>query len=562
MLKSSPDEGSGDRPSYSNEKSHSLRSRSFIGVAVISLILLMQCREDNRLQRNSAQVFLQVNQKNITINSSELYDPPSSYSIKKKNVTHSENPLDYNMLIIHYHKTGNSVAGNLLNLLLREGEAIGLRGRNSKKKRHRERHGPEYRESTQKVQEEAVVRISSRTSANGVWIHESFGNTQDKDEGHAKQTVMKKNYMNGTNVPFGDRYLARRSGADNSDKASDDYVDDNDYDDDDSTEEQHICSRRLSSNKLLRELKREKKRRNRRWHDLQTNCPQLHIKMGGLQVLTAPDFFCSMDVLDEVLMPRFFQLKSNRTAGTKIIHMVRDPFEMALSNYFYHSQQPTPEKWVMDDCSPCDSQYYDTHSRRTNTTSLDLLLPTLETITRAQIDKVQSLCQSIFQNPENPDLLHAPLYDHLLKLEGYDGLRLATTRQLIGSGGDTGNAGGDILRMANNVLKLDQFVVSSTADVQIMTTYMSHWVSDPKETALAATDFLLGGSLTREKKLAVALQYAEKYVNKTLNDTEQHITSNMDYVRDQKQKLMALLRADPILAPVLIEVQKILRLYS
>jgi hypothetical protein len=216
----------------------------------------------------------------------------------------------------------------------------------------------------------------------------------------------------------------------------------------------------------------------------------------------------------------------------------------------------------MKDCNPCDSQYYDVYGRPTNTTSLDLILPDLETITYAQIENVQSLCQSIFQNPKIPDLLHAPFYDHLLQLEGCDGLRLATTRQLIGSGGNEGSAGGDILRMANNVLKFDQLITSSTADLQIMTTYMEHWVSDPGGTALAAIDFFLGSSLSREKKEAVAIEYAEKYVNKTLNDTQQHITSNKDFVRDQKQQLMASLRDDPILAPVLYEVQKILRLYS
>jgi hypothetical protein len=36
-----------------------------------------------------------------------------------------------------------------------------------------------------------------------------------------------------------------------------------------------------------------------------------------------------------------------------VVHLVRDPFDTAVSSYLYHSQDPTPEKWVYKLQGPC-----------------------------------------------------------------------------------------------------------------------------------------------------------------------------------------------------------------
>lgn len=54
-----------------------------------------------------------------------------------------------------------------------------------------------------------------------------------------------------------------------------------------------------------------------------------------------PDFFCSdSEVLDSML-----DKSKQGKKTTKIVHFIRNPFSMVLSNYFYHAQSPTPEKW-------------------------------------------------------------------------------------------------------------------------------------------------------------------------------------------------------------------------
>ena len=432
----------------------SVQPKVFLGSSLLCLLLLfLQFQADNQLQFTSSD---STAKKTSTSNSSNYLiaanttTTDNNFPIKKRNARHPENPLDYNIFIIHYHKSGHDIADSLLKLLGREGKGAGLR------------------------------------------------TTLDK------------------------------------------------------TKRKHI-----------REIRK-------RTHDMNTTCPRGHYPCGYASILAAPDFFCSNDVLDEVLKPvsalptdsNLGRMNSQSTAcGTKIIHMVRDPFEMALSNYFYHSQSPTPEDWVEKDYNPCDTEYYH-HGRHTNTTNLDLILPTLS-MSRSRIDAVDSLCHSLFQNPETKK---ASFYDHLLTLEGIDGLRLSTSRQIIGGGGKTEHAGGDLLRMTNNAVKLHQLINhnegnGTSRSLQIMTTFMSQWVHDPYNTTMAALDFVLGDKLPQNRKQAVAIEYQQQYEEKASGE-HIHITSTKEFVRDRKKELMDLLKVDHVLAPVLNEMQELLRLHS
>lgn len=59
------------------------------------------------------------------------------------------------------------------------------------------------------------------------------------------------------------------------------------------------------------------------------------LRDGTIYVQESPDLFCD----DEDILAG---LAKSHAGGTKIIHFVRNPYEMVLSNYFYHSQDPTP----------------------------------------------------------------------------------------------------------------------------------------------------------------------------------------------------------------------------
>lgn len=94
-----------------------------------------------------------------------------------------------------------------------------------------------------------------------------------------------------------------------------------------------------------------------RQHLYRTNCPpgsnvrrtlgnrrpitndgkEFKLKRGAIYIQESPDLYCNDDELSSAL--------PSSMGGTKIIHLVRNPFEMTLSNYYYHSQDPSPERW-------------------------------------------------------------------------------------------------------------------------------------------------------------------------------------------------------------------------
>lgn len=73
--------------------------------------------------------------------------------------------------------------------------------------------------------------------------------------------------------------------------------------------------------------------------DESTNCPGVfHLEGGVINVQESPDYYCSIEELARIL---FNETELEITRGTRIIHFVRNPYSMALSNYFYHAQDPT-----------------------------------------------------------------------------------------------------------------------------------------------------------------------------------------------------------------------------
>ena len=81
-----------------------------------------------------------------------------------------------------------------------------------------------------------------------------------------------------------------------------------------------------------------------------TKCPnKFDLQMGVINVQESPDFYCNIedmallfDSMKEDTLDAVDGVEEYRTRrGTKIIHFVRDPYSMALSNYYYHAQDPT-----------------------------------------------------------------------------------------------------------------------------------------------------------------------------------------------------------------------------
>ncbi|EJK72781.1 hypothetical protein THAOC_05651, partial [Thalassiosira oceanica] len=261
------------------------------------------------------------------------------------------------------------------------------------------------------------------------------------------------------------------------------------------------------------------------------------------------DFFCSdSEVLDSML-----DKSKQGKKTTKIVHFIRNPFSMVLSNYFYHAQSPTPEKWVHTD-EPCE------HNYKSGGSLAESVLPILASRTRIQrhhFDEVVNICVGLYQTRES--LKNSTFYEHLLEMDHYDGLRLATAQMIISSSAANRNlAGGDILRMASNIIKLDNLQSNSALPqdkremVHIMSITMEDYMKDKGNKTLQFFDFIFGQDndlITEEIKLDVVSKH-DRMSDRKKNGS--HVTQGKHADRDE---LRGRLMADPVFGLILNETE-------
>jgi hypothetical protein len=81
--------------------------------------------------------------------------------------------------------------------------------------------------------------------------------------------------------------------------------------------------------------------------DNRTYCPnEFGLKRGVIDVQESPDLYCGVEEMARILLGDDEEMQqrdssSEERRSTNIVHFVRNPYSMALSNYYYHSQIPT-----------------------------------------------------------------------------------------------------------------------------------------------------------------------------------------------------------------------------
>lgn len=222
----------------------------------------------------------------------------------------------------------------------------------------------------------------------------------------------------------------------------------------------------------------------------------------------------------------------------------------------------SPEAWIRNQ-NPCDIQY----DNRTGITESfgDMVLPTLskmkyealdvsfgdKLVTRAEFDGVYNDCLSLYQTKLG--LEDANLLDHLLNYDPPEGLRLATAEMMI-QGYDNG---GDILRMANNIVKLKQSQMNvqksqqsgRKKELQVYTMSLDDFIANPALSALKFFDFVLPPKVSREHKHNVAEKYEQFYHEK--KKKSRHVTHGKS---EDTAQLMEYLRHDPTYGRVLSKI--------
>lgn len=306
-----------------------------------------------------------------------------------------------------------------------------------------------------------------------------------------------------------------------------------------------------------------------RMHEESTGCPKaISLSAGIIHVQAAPNFFCDSNVLAEYLLRNNNVLKDKK--GVKVVHLVRNPFSLAVSNWIYHAQYPTPELWVKN-VDPCAEElWFDTQSLG------DLVGPTLllgehPIMKHDDFEALHQECMRLYRT--RPKTKEWSYYTHLRHLDPRSALSLATTHMM-----GQGKSGGDILRMANNMVKLrqvqhleDQIRISQhllpaephERMIQVMTLSMQEFTEQPKMATLRFLDFALGDASPPEVKEKIATEYEHSYMEK-LKKGDEHITQDkaiwnghQQNIVDKKEMLERYLRGHELFGRVLGNVERV-----
>ena len=312
----------------------------------------------------------------------------------------------------------------------------------------------------------------------------------------------------------------------------------------------------------------------RRMHNVHL-CSRLYVQPGTVAVQHAPDFFCSAEKLAKILLEEGPSRRddgniniNNNDRGLKIVHLVRNPFTMAVSNYHYHAKKPIPkpEMWITRQ-NPCEVTYPN------GELYADYVLPSLSKktyealninydsrlILRSEFEAISNDCISLYQKRKG--LENANQFEHLMNLDAPDGLRLATAELTI-QGYDNG---GDMLRMSNNILKLKQAekIVQNSwmggghnKEFQVYTLSLDDFISQPKQSALEFLNFVFddqnheANDTMEQKKESAATKYEQGYLAK--KEGSRHIT---DGKTSNTEQLKEYLRRDPVFGPPIQKIE-------
>mmetsp|Transcript_31837 Transcript_31837/g.65502 ORF Transcript_31837/g.65502 Transcript_31837/m.65502 type:complete len:223 (-) Transcript_31837:220-888(-) len=176
-------------------------------------------------------------------------------------------------------------------------------------------------------------------------------------------------------------------------------------------------------------------------------------------------------------------------------------------------------------------------------------------VSRQEFDRIADTCHSIFQ--KNEVLKKSSFHQHLLQLEWAEGLRLATA-QLIIQGYENG---GDILRMANNIVKLKETeatVKSSTRYkeinkiLQVYTMSLDDFIEQPGTTFKKLLDHIFDHipEQLEQHKIEVSAKF-EREIRE--NKTERLRMLQDREILGVEQKIF--LREDPIFGPPLKQIE-------
>lgn len=169
-------------------------------------------------------------------------------------------------------------------------------------------------------------------------------------------------------------------------------------------------------------------------------------------------------------------------------------------------------------------------------------------------------CNFLFQNPDRPQLQNQYLYKHLSELDPSLGVQLSTLHMMTQV-----VTGGDITRMASNIVKLNDLkhsVARSNALhhlatgnpndelIQVMSLSTDDFIVDPNGMARRFIDFCFGNTVSDEIKTGIAQHYEQSYMDLKSGSHVTHTRGNTDVLKEA-------LRADTLFGRVLCNLENV-----
>ena len=280
--------------------------------------------------------------------------------------------------------------------------------------------------------------------------------------------------------------------------------------------------------------------------DVKRSIPQ--ILRSDITILTAPDMQVPWNA-------SLLRSESNSDS----IRLVRDPVEMVISAYLYHSQVPAPlkEVWLSkEEFNPCHTDVQRTldvygrtvgeyHGNGTYITDL--------------IRSTMSLCHGLYNNQS------AIGYNQILRvLSVVQGLQLEAARSLLSK------SGGDILKMATNA-----FYESATLNSQSLRVFMEDFpVGNKAKFVMSSANlfrFLMAEDYSGITKFwscsntseAVERSVAYAYIASSEGSTNstKHVTQGM-VAKEEREKWRKLLQNHNIFGPLFYVINEILLVHN
>ena len=177
-------------------------------------------------------------------------------------------------------------------------------------------------------------------------------------------------------------------------------------------------------------------------------------------------------------------------------------------------------------------------------------------VSPAEFKGILNDCLSLYRT--KPGMQRANLLTHLMNYDPPEGLRLATAEIMI-QGDDQG---GDVLRMANNIIKLkraqmkvqeeqqkQQQLDVKKKELQVLTMSLDDFISNPALSMTQFFEFVLPPDVSRERMHEVAVKYEQFYHEK--RKKSRHVTHGKS---EDSAQLMEYLRHDPVFGRVLSKI--------